>query len=57
MEEFGVDPAEGIDAWLKVQTEFDESSREMMEFLLSKQYSIFAGTKAEAIFNSNYALL
>lgn len=43
-----------LDAWLKVQTEFDESSREMMEFLLSKQYSIFAGTKAEAIFNSNY---
>lgn len=54
MDEFGVNPSEGIDAWLKVQTEFKETDPKMMEFLLKRQQDIYVGTKAEEIFNSNY---
>ncbi len=54
MDEFGVDPTEGMDAWLKVQTEFDESSEEMMEFLLSNSELVYMGSRAEEIFNANY---
>jgi len=54
MVEFGADASEGIDAWLKVQTEFDESSEEMMQFLLKNQVNMYCGTKAEEIFNANY---
>ncbi len=56
MEDFGADTdvSIGIDAWLKAQTEFKETSSEMMEFLLNKQSQIFLGTKAEEIFNKNY---
>ncbi|TRZ42413.1 thioredoxin family protein [Robertkochia solimangrovi] len=53
MEEFGADPSPGIDAWLKVQTEFTETDPEMMEFLMKRQYEIYVGTKAEEIYNTN----
>ncbi|CAM1339835.1 thioredoxin family protein [Tenacibaculum aestuarii] len=53
MEELGTDTSKGIDAWLKVQTEFKESDIQMMNFLLSKQ-EIYVGSKAEEIFNNNY---
>jgi len=54
MIEFDADASEGIDAWLKLQTEFDESSEEMMQFLLKNQENVYCGTKAEEIFNANY---
>ncbi len=54
METFGADASEGLDAWLKVQSEFDESSIEMMEFLLNNQGIVYMGSKAEEIFNANY---
>lgn len=54
MEEFGINVSEGIDAWLKVQTEMTEKSPEMMQFLLRKQSNIELGSKAEEIFNTNY---
>ncbi len=54
MIEFGADASKGLDAWLKVQTEFDESSEEMMQFLLKNQVNVYCGTKAEEIFNANY---
>ena len=53
MEELGTNPSKGIDAWLKVQTEFKEADIQMMNFLLSKQ-EIYVGSKAEEIFNNNY---
>ena len=54
MEKFGVAPTKGINAWLKVQTEFKESDVKMMEFLLEKQPYIYFGTKGEEILNTNY---
>ncbi|RKD90926.1 thioredoxin family protein [Mangrovibacterium diazotrophicum] len=54
MDEFGSDASEGIDAWLKVQTEFDESSEEMLQFLMKNRENMYCGTKAEEIFNANY---
>jgi len=54
MVEFGVDASEGIDAWLKVQTEFDESSEDMVQFFLKNQINMYCGTRAEEIFNTNY---
>ncbi|WP_163710044.1 thioredoxin family protein [Mangrovibacterium lignilyticum] len=54
MKEFGTDASEGIDAWLKVQTEMEDSSEEMMQFLLKNQGNVYCGTRAEEIFNANY---
>lgn len=56
MKDFGADAdvSLGIDAWLKVQTEFNESSPEMLSFLLDNKSDIYLGTRAEAIFNKNY---
>ncbi|WP_299007508.1 thioredoxin domain-containing protein [uncultured Tenacibaculum sp.] len=54
MEELGTDPPEGINAWLKVQTEFEEFDIQMMNFLLNKQFSVCLGTKSEEILNNNY---
>ncbi|WP_439185552.1 thioredoxin family protein [Carboxylicivirga taeanensis] len=54
MKEFDADPYPGIEAWLKVQTEMDESSREMMEFLVTNSSNIQFGGKAEAILKANY---
>ena len=54
MKEFGTDPSEGIDAWLKIQTEFEESSEGMLQFLLKEQQHVYFGSKAEEIFDANY---
>lgn len=52
MKEYGVSPTEGMEAWLKVQTEIPEESAEMMEFLIKNQYQFFLGGKAEEILNT-----
>ncbi len=54
MKEFGANPSEAMNAWLNVQTEMEESSEEMMKFLLKNQSNIYVGTKAEDIFNAHY---
>uniref|UniRef100_UPI003217DE06 thioredoxin family protein n=1 Tax=uncultured Draconibacterium sp. TaxID=1573823 RepID=UPI003217DE06 len=54
MVEFGVNPNQGIESWLEVQTEIDENSAEMMHFLLKNQRSLLCGGKAEEILDTNY---
>ncbi|MDX8340284.1 thioredoxin domain-containing protein [Draconibacterium sp. IB214405] len=54
MVEFGVNPNHGIEAWLKVQTEMNENSVEMMHFLLKNQRFLLCGGKAEEILDTNY---
>ena len=54
MIEYGSSPIEGIEAWLKVQTEIKESDVDMMEFLLENQKYLLLGGKAEAILKENY---
>ncbi len=54
MIEYGVSPTEGIDAWLKVQTEIKESDMEMMEFLRKYSRYLLLNTKAEEILKANY---
>lgn len=54
MMEYGISPAEGIDAWLKVQTEVNESDAEMMQFLLKNTHFLCVGGKAHEILTTNY---
>lgn len=54
MIEYGVSPTEGIEAWLKVQTEIKESDVDMMEFLMDNQRYLLVGGKAEQIIQDNY---
>ncbi|MBD0824242.1 thioredoxin family protein [Aestuariibaculum marinum] len=54
MDEFGQDISEGVDAWLKVQTEMDESSPEMLKYLLKNSRNILIGGKGEQILDENY---
>ncbi len=51
--DFGVNPTNGIEAWLKVQTEIKESSAEMMNFILKNDQYLRVGGKAEAIVQAN----
>jgi len=53
MPEFGVNPNQGIEAWLKVQTEIKENDVEMMRFLLANKQYLLCGGKAEEILNAN----
>ncbi len=54
MKEYGASPVEGIEAWLKVQTEIKEDDVDMMEFLMNNQKYLVASGKAEEILNTNY---
>lgn len=54
MIEYGANPTEGIEAWLKVQTEIKESDVDMMEFLMDNQRYLLVGGKAEQIIQENY---
>ncbi|SFT12683.1 Thioredoxin [Zhouia amylolytica] len=52
--EYGQNPSEGIDAWLRVQNEIEEDDVDMMEFLLKYRKYILAGSKGEDIINENF---
>ncbi|WP_188228434.1 thioredoxin family protein [Aestuariibaculum sediminum] len=54
MDEFGQDISKGVDAWLKVQTEMNESSPEMLKYLLKNSRNILIGGKGEQILEENY---
>ncbi|MCR8666550.1 thioredoxin domain-containing protein [Aestuariibaculum sp. M13] len=54
MDEFGQDISVGVDAWLKVQTEIDESSPKMLKYLLKNSRNILIGGKGEQILDENY---
>ncbi|MEL0454670.1 thioredoxin fold domain-containing protein [Flavobacteriaceae bacterium SZ-1-7] len=54
MLEYGQNPAYGIDAWLKVQTEIEEADVDMMEFLLKYQNYILMDSKGEEILLANF---
>ncbi|GAA4293066.1 thioredoxin family protein [Aestuariibaculum suncheonense] len=54
MIEYGQSPVEGIEAWLKVQTEIEEDDVDMMEFLIEHMYNLTTGGKAEEILDINY---
>lgn len=54
MIEYGLSPVEGLEAWLKVQTEIKEADVDMMEFLLKHQKYLLVGGKAEQILQENY---
>lgn len=47
-------PAEAIEAWLKVQTDIKEDDVDMMEFLLDHRKYLIVDGKAEQIFKDNY---
>ncbi len=51
--DFGVNPTNGIEAWLKVQTEMEEPSAEMMNFILKNDQYLRVGGKAESIVQVN----
>ena len=53
MPEFGVNPNQGIEAWLKVQTEITENGVDMMRFLLKNNRYLLCGGKAEEILSAN----
>jgi len=54
MKEYGESPIEGIESWLKVQTEIKEADVDMMEFLLENSKYLIVDGKAEEIYNTNY---
>lgn len=54
MLEYGSDPTDGIEAWLKVQTEIKEADVDMMEFLMENMKYLLVGGKADEIFRSNF---
>ncbi|GAA4293053.1 thioredoxin family protein [Aestuariibaculum suncheonense] len=54
MDEYGQDLTEGFNAWLKVQTEIEESSMEMFELLSKNTRYIVLGEKADQILKENY---
>ncbi|MCU4155851.1 thioredoxin family protein [Carboxylicivirga sp. A043] len=54
MIEYGASPVEGIEAWLKVQTEIKEADVDMMEFLMKHRKYLLLGGKAEQILQENY---
>ena len=54
MAEYGQDTVEGIDAWLKVQTEMDDASPEMMKYLIKNSQLFIIGGKAKQILDENF---
>ncbi|OMP30154.1 hypothetical protein BKM32_12250 [Mangrovimonas sp. DI 80] len=54
MEQYGQDTSDGIDAWLKVQTEMEESSPEMLDYVFHNIRNFIVGGKGEQILNENY---
>lgn len=54
MREFGQEATEGIDAWLRVQTEMEESSPEMLDYVMHNVRNFIVGGKGEQIINENY---
>lgn len=54
LEEYGQNPAEGINAWLKVQQDIEEDDVDMMEFLLKYKDYILLNSKGEEILNANF---
>lgn len=53
MIEYGESATEGIEAWLKVQTEIKENDVEMMEFLMENSKHLICDGKADEIVTAN----
>ncbi|SFT12664.1 Thioredoxin [Zhouia amylolytica] len=53
MKEFGQDLTDPIEAWLKVQTEMEESSPEMKDYVIHNVRNFVVGSKGEQILNEN----
>lgn len=53
MEQYGQDNIEGVDAWLRVQTEMDEASHEMKTYLMRNTRYFIIGGKASQILDEN----
>lgn len=51
---YGQDPSEGIEAWLKVQTEIKENSGDMIDFLLKNNKYFLLNSKGYEILEKNY---
>ncbi len=54
MIEYGQAPYEGIEAWLKIQTEIKEDDVDMMEFLMGHSTYLLVDGKAEEILKKNF---
>ncbi|OMP30153.1 MULTISPECIES: DUF255 domain-containing protein [Mangrovimonas] len=54
MMEYGQNPTEGINAWLKVQNEIEEDDVDMMEFLLKYKDYIILNSKGAEILKANF---
>ncbi len=54
MIQYGQNPTQGIEAWLKVQTEIKEDDVDMFEFMLKHQKYMLVDGKAEEILKTNY---
>lgn len=53
MEQYGQDVAPAIDAWLRVQTEMEEDSPEMKDYILKNARKLFIGGKGHEILKDN----
>ncbi|WMI66017.1 thioredoxin family protein [Aestuariibaculum sp. YM273] len=54
MQGYGQDITDGINAWLKVQTEMKEDSQEMMNFIMKNMRLFVLGSEGHRILNDNY---
>lgn len=54
MIEYGQNPTEGINAWLKVQKDIEENDVDMMEFLLKYKDYIILNSKGADILKANF---
>ncbi|PRZ21245.1 thioredoxin family protein [Flavobacterium granuli] len=53
MIDYGENPTEGIEAWLKIQTEINENDVDMMEFLMDNSKYLICDGKADEILTAN----
>ncbi|GAB7085955.1 thioredoxin family protein [Marinifilum fragile] len=54
MTEYGVSPTQGIEAWLRIQTEIEEDSKEMFQYLLNSQKYFMADSYAWNLVDKYY---
>lgn len=52
--DYKMDATHVVEDWMKIQTEVDEASREMMAYLLNDRLKFSLGSKAVSIFTANY---
>ncbi len=52
--EYGVSPTQGIEAWLRIQTEMEENSKEMFQYLLNNKNHFMADSYAWTLVDKYY---